>query len=211
METLNIKDIAPGYSVRYEIEWDTGGIGYPWDEHDGHGVIYSRRRGCNQYPEKAPHEIVLYCERFDAWFYDVRASIEIARRDGWGLSPDSLQDLARRIGRTPTVREIIAESVRQDAEYCRGWLTGRYSWVGVVVRLIDPDGETVDRDSLWGIEWDNFGGNDYPEECAHEIAESLIHAHGLDFESRRSAWRAALRETRERRYWSARDVQTVGA
>ncbi len=207
-EILEFNDLPPGYSVTWEVCPNDGGIGYPWDEYDGHGVIRTESPSYS----KAPGEFILYRDRGDVYIYDIRATLPIARRDGWGLSESAMADLTRRLGRMPTRREITAESVRQDAEYCRGWLEGRYSWVGIVVKLRDPDGGTIDQESVWGFEFDSWGGSgDDLESEARGIARGLIESNGIDFDSRREAWRAALREAREARYWVARDVQTVGA
>lgn len=206
-DILEFDNLPPGYSVTWEVCPDDSGMGYPWDEHDGHGIIRVESPRYN----KAPGEIILHRDRGDTYIYDIRATLPIARRDGWGLGESAMGDLARKLKRSPTRREIAAESVRQDVEYCRGWLVGRYSWVGIVVKLCDPDGELIEEESVWGFEFDDYGtSNDYLESEARSMARGLIVSHGLDIDSRRAAWRAALREARETRYWQARGLQTLG-
>lgn len=190
-----------GYSFTFKTEPDDSGMGYPWSEHDGHGVIE-----CRRYPGKSPGEVLLYQDRGEYWFYNVQSTVKLATRDGWGLDPLGLEKLISKLRRTPSKREVTAESVRLDMEYCRKWLNGHIWWVGCVVCLFDDKGRKIATDSCWGFE-----SNDESSllEFAESAAWGLAESQGLDLESRRKAWRAALRETRERKYWQSRDMVTV--
>ncbi|RQH02741.1 hypothetical protein [Paraburkholderia dinghuensis] len=217
-ETFNVG--AGGYTFRVRVEADDS-MGAPWEEHDGHGEVsgWTTR-------DKRPGEIVLSSDRWSKRYYDVQASMKIARRDGWGLGDDDRAALVKSLAEKRVVRkatyhvengirqdkvetvelpgrdpakpltrgEITAEAVRRDFEYLRRWCADQWHWVGLVVELLDGEGESVGgvSDSLWGME---SGRDDYLQETAQGMADGL--AAGLQ------------REARERMYWNARDVETV--
>ncbi|MFM0341157.1 hypothetical protein [Paraburkholderia fungorum] len=207
-ETFEIE--AGGYPFRVRIEADQC-MGAPWEEHDGHGVVsdWTTR-------DKRPGEIVLNTDRSSRRYYDVEASMKIARRDGWGLRDEHRLTLLAELRRVTfavrgddgrfrlqeqcgpwkplTKGEITAGAVRRDFEFLHGWCNDDWQWVGVVVELLDEDGEVVDGvgDSLWGIESE---ADDYLRQTARDMAEGL--ALGLQ------------KEACERMYWNARDMVTV--
>ena len=139
----------------------------PWEREDGHGIIseWTRR-------DKRPGEVSICEDRGSHRYYDVQATMKIARRDGWGLGPDDVESLARKLKRTPTAGDIVAESVRMDMDRMRGWCNDDWCYVGVVVTLLTADGDPLEsRDaSLWGIESDC---TDYLREVAQELAEQI--------------------------------------
>ncbi|ALL68698.1 hypothetical protein K788_0000279 [Paraburkholderia caribensis MBA4] len=165
--------------------------------------------------DKRSGEVVLCTDRRSRRYYDIRETMKIARRDGWGLSDEDKAQLMKslaapgivgsgpdqgmyRPGRNPsrplTRGEITAEAVRRDFEFLRGWCRDDWHWLGVVVELLDGNGEVADdvNDSLWGIESE---AHDYLKETALDMADGL--AQGLQ------------REACERLYWNARDMVTV--
>jgi hypothetical protein len=191
METITIDHI----DYRVVVELDDYCSAPPWKEHGGHGLIreeFARRSR----PTKGPGEIIIHSDRGQHWLYDVRGSLALAKRDRWGLNDDCFSALTHRLGRVPTPREIRAEAVRLDAEFCQRYLTGRVQWLAVTVT--DPD--TGESECLGGCltEW----GDPYLTQEARELAKEL--------HSRRTGrWRSALREARERRHWARRDVMTA--
>jgi endonuclease YncB( thermonuclease family) len=76
----------------------------------------------------------------------------------------------------------------------RGFLNGDWCYVGVVIE--DSQGNTLD--SLWGVE--TFKG--HHEAFAREMVAAC-------WATKREAWRKALHEARERKYWASRDVETI--
>lgn len=72
--------------------------------------------------------------------------------------------------------------------------------------VVDADGEHLD--SCWGFydtDDDKYGG-------ALEEMRNAAQYHAKEVaEAKRTAWRAALQEARERRYWAQRDTLTQGA
>jgi hypothetical protein len=167
----------------------------PWIEQDGHGVIreISSRYGR---PDKKPGEVVIHSDRGHYWLYDIQETTQIAKRDQWGLCPEDVAKLGLK-----TRGEIVRESVRRDMKHCEGYLEGWWHYIGVCVQIIGPDGEPEGEpftNAIWGID----SSGDYWEEVARELADSIL------FE-KREAWRTALKEARERRYWNSQDVVTA--
>lgn len=98
---------------------------------------------------------------------------------------------------TKAIRARVLESltaiVQEFGRYCNG------ECYGYVIE--NADGAHVD--SCYG-----YIGFEYVKQEAHGALEIVIQD---DREQRRQAWRAALREARERAYWEARDVTTEEA
>lgn len=154
-------------TFKVEIIPDDHGLGAPWKEHDGHGIISEwTRQG------KAPGERLLFKDRHGAkLYYDIQATTRVAWRDGWGLGEKELAELAARLGREPKRGDIIAEAVNRDYERMRQWCEGDWYWCGVVVTLLDTDGQpTSEAESLWGIESDC---REYHREVALELAAEV--------------------------------------
>ena len=145
--------------------------GAPWDENDGHGPVREASYRGYRYPTKEPGERVLWSDRGDALLYDYAGAMKLAERDGWGLSPEATAKLAAKLGRAPKAGEIRAQAVEHDFNYLRGYANGDWSYVGVIVTLLDTDGDDTDEsESLWGVE---SSCSDYINETAAELAEQL--------------------------------------
>jgi hypothetical protein len=178
-----------GVEFTAEFFSDDSGRGFPWDEHDGHGVVRrtSRNPHWHRETDKRPGERPMNKpdRNEDQFYYDWQESMRVARRDGWCMGKTGADFHA---------------AVQADFDYCRAWLSGDKFWVGV--RVTSADGA---EDSLWGIDSGHSKRDyEYADECAYECAENILHM-------KRQAWRAALKEARARRYWASRDVETVGA
>jgi hypothetical protein len=114
-------------------------MGEPWKEHDGHGIVsdwVSR--------DKAPGELVLNCDGRSKRHYDLKGTLELARKDGWGLGPDDIAKLASKLGRKPTVMA--------DYEHLRAWCNDEWVWQGYTTKITSPDGTVTDGDSCWGYD-----------------------------------------------------------
>lgn len=162
-----------GLTFRVRIESDDDNP-QPWKECDGHGhvrEITDRGNDFNARPRKRPGERFLIWERGYAFAYDWQRTMKTARADAWGIAPEARAALAAKLGREPTAREEVAESVRFDFERLREWCAGDWYYVGVVVELLDVEGDaTGETESLWRIESDS---HEYHEEVAHELADEL--------------------------------------
>lgn len=160
-----------GLTFRFAIEHD-GDHGAPWDEEEGHGPVSEWRSYDSTDMGKRTGEWLLNSDgRFRARFYDAREAQRIALRDGWGIGSEERAALAARLKREPTNREIAAEAVRRDYERLRAWCNDEWSYVGVVVTLLDVEGDATDEsNSIWGIESD---AGDYLTEVAHDLADEI--------------------------------------
>lgn len=185
-----------GMRFRIHIE-DDGDHGAPWEDYDGHGVISDWTQG-----DKKPGERVLCTDRSSKRFYDVQATMKVAKRDGWGLGPEAKQKLADKLGRVPTAGEITAQAVENDFEHLRRWCTDQWRYVGVCVEQIDEDDQPLTDKyeyACWGMESDDAAGL---EEAAEDYADQIIRANV-------AAEAAAIAEEMEVEYWNSRGVVTV--
>ena len=149
-----------GRTFTFRTEFDDS-HGAPWEEDDGHGVVseWTTR-------DKAPGERVLHADRSSKRYYDIAATMQIARKDGWGLCDADKAKLAAKLGRAPTRGDIVAEAVDRDYEHMRRWCADLWQWIGVIVE----HAETGESESLWGIESES---GDYLETVAHELADDI--------------------------------------
>lgn len=167
---------ADGLTFAVRLKFDDM-LGPPWKEHDGHGPVSSWRSG----RDKRPGERVLWEDRGQYIFYDMRAAVEIAKRDGWGLPDDALGRLTKALGRAPTPGEIAAAAVEADYTYLRRWCAEDWYWCAVTVTLLDTDGgDTPYSRAVSGIESDtNAYLLDTARDLAAEIAAEVGDAHEI--------------------------------
>lgn len=178
-----------GLTFRVSIEHDDS-HGAPWDECDGHGPVRDCRNLYGR-AEKKPGERVLATDRHSAWVYDWAEASRIAKRDGWGLAPDALAALTKKLGREPKPGEVREAAVQADFDYLRHYLNDDWTYIGVVVTLLDVDGEpTSETESLWGIESD---AHDYINETARDLASEIARRVGRKKYLERGAVRVKVR------------------
>ena len=91
-----------------------------------------------------------------------------------------------------------ARAARADFERLRDWCLDRWHWCGVVVVMLDDEGDELDRASLWGIESD---AGQYLDEVAAELADELA-ASAAEKANAKAASLTAL-AARQADYWSA--------
>lgn len=165
-----------GNRFAVELQHDDGAPA-PWEAEDGHGPVTDWERR-----SKRPGELVLSEDRGFKRFYDYAEACRIARRDGWGATPLKIEmpvmegvvfgssDLV--LSETP--RELAARAALEDFKRLRAWCRDDWSYVGVIVRFVDIDDETIQDpvESLWQIESDS---PEYLYEVACELAEQLQH------------------------------------
>lgn len=171
-----------------------------WEDDCGAGIIRTSSHFYGR-PAKQPGEVIIHEDRGTYWIYDFAGTVKKAKKEGWGLCDEEEMKLGHKLGRIPTKADIIKEAVCRDLARHRGWLRQDWWYCGVCVRIIGPDGEPEGGEydhALWRVESDG----DYWKEVAGELTSEIL-------SERREAWRAALREARERRYWACRDIITV--
>ena len=159
----NIQIIIGGKELTFsvKVEHDSG-HGAPWAEECGHGPVtdWTTR-------DKRPGELVLNSDRGSKRYYDFAEACRIAQRDGWNAAPYS---------DTETKRQRAAKAARADFEWLRAWCDNEWQYVGIIVTLLDDDGnETEISDSLWGV---CDSDSDYVAEEARLIADELAHGMG---------------------------------
>lgn len=131
----------------------------PWERHDGHGVISEWERR-----DKAPDEIILDSFGSASRFYDFKATCAIALRDGWDAAPYN-------DGRE-TPKQQAAKAALADFKNLKAWCDNDWRYIGVVVTLLDCDGEKTNiKESLWGIE---SNASDYLNIVADELAGEVM-------------------------------------
>lgn len=149
-------------------------MGAPWKEHDGHGPVSDWRHGSRWghcYASKKPGERPLHTDGGSTCFYDFAEAVRIAKRDGWMSNADvlALSDPNRQ---KLTRSQLAARAAEEDFQRLKAWCDDKWSWTGVVVTLLDDDGDATDETaSLWGIESDAGG---YLEEVARELADEIV-------------------------------------
>ena len=150
-----------GHQFRIVLERDED-HGPPWIEHDGHGIVsdWTTR-------PKDPGEKILHTDRNSRRYYDVAATLKIAKRDQWGCPHHANPK------QHATKGDQLACAVEADFEYLRRWCTDQWWYVGVSVVLLDAAGHNTRYRSrgIWGIESD---AEDYHRAVAEEEADQLL-------------------------------------
>lgn len=160
---LNIGGQDLTFSVTFEDDTDTGA---PWELCDGLGVVTDW-----EYRNKRPGELILNESHGSKRFFDFAETCRIALRDGWDAHPYNEGN--------ETKRQQAAKAARANYEYLRAWCNDEWRYVGVIVTLLDDNGEPTEvSDSLWGVEtW-----GDYHEEQARLMADELASGFGVSWD-----------------------------
>lgn len=123
---------------------------------------------------KRTYERILCEDRGSRRFFNVREFIATAIKQG-------------------CTRKQAAEQMEPCFERLRLWCNDQWHYVGVIVELLDDDGDpTGEGESIWGIEDDCA---EHINETAQELAEGIVYR--LD------------KENSERTHWAERDTVTV--
>ena len=136
------------FSVTIEPDHDAGA---PWDNMDTLGTVRDVYQPGFSHLQKEPGERVMHRERGEAWLYDYAGAVAKARKEGMS-------------------GPAAAEAADREFSYLRGWLRGSWCFVGVIVTLLDTEGNpTNESDALWGV--DDAG--DYVATIAEDLALGL--------------------------------------
>jgi hypothetical protein len=171
-------------------------MGEPWNEHDGHGIVseWTTRN-------KSAGELILHQDGRSKLFYDFAETMKIAKRDGWGLSPERLSKLEKRLGRKPTTGQIVADAVSRDFEHLRQWCNGDWCWFGYTTEINTPDGETITGDSCWGFDDEKYMLDEAFSQAAHAVKEWR--------DNKASEIRLDRFERKESAYLACADIVTI--
>lgn len=140
----------------------------PWENSDCHGPVRRGSRHLNGSSDKRPGERPLNCaSRHEAqYYYDWAAACRLARQDAWNAEPYDAPDKVER-------------AVLADFKFLQGWINDDWSYVGVVVTIVDQDDDPIKprgerlTESLWCIE----SLNGYHRTQAREMADELAKAY----------------------------------
>jgi hypothetical protein len=180
MNNIMIKQGELEFTFRVEVEQDEA-TAAPWIDCDGHGPVSDWECRDHYKGGKRPGELILAksprCNRDGMYqFYNFAEAVKIARRDGWNAQPYCDKE---------TKGQRAAKAALADFENLRAYCNNEWRYVGVIVTLLDDEGEITDvSDSLWAVE----EKGDYPETIAHELAEGLLAGYGR-------TWGRVTRET----------------
>lgn len=149
----------------------------PWAQSDGHGPVSGWEPYRHNESGKSPGQVVLCRDRHHARFYDMRAAVQLARKEHWGWGrPDDPDSSAAWKAQGKTPGQIAAEAARRDFEFLRRWCDNVWHYIGVQVQLLGSlitqmDGERHET-SIWGIEDDDPR---YVSQTVFELADELLH------------------------------------
>ena len=172
-------------TLRFRLERDDS-TEAPWITDCAHGPVseWTTR-------DKEPGERLLASDRRSSRFYDYAGAMALAKRDGWGLCPDTVAELTRKLGKAPTAGQVREASVEADFEFLRGWCADEWFYGSVSVELVDEDGCEIAAEYLGGVE----SCGDYWRTVAAEMADRLLAHHA--------------EEIAERESWACRDSVTA--
>lgn len=148
-------------TMRFRIEWvHDSDHDAPWVEDDGHGAVSDWTTRA-----KRPGEMILCTDRRMRRLYDFAGAVKTARADGWNTAPYEW----------PSKGSQAHAAALADFEYLRRWCNDDWWHCGIVVTLLDSDGDDDSVDaSLWGIEDGLPGSREWHEEVITDlIAECM--------------------------------------
>lgn len=141
-------------TLSFRVEWFYDSYSdAPWDEECGHGEVsdWTTR-------DKRPGEMILSSDRRMKRFYDFAGAVKTARAEGWNTAPFEW----------PSAGAKAHAAAMADFDYLRRWCNDDWHYCGIVVTLLNADGEPDSVDaSLWRIESDS-------PECHEEVVNELI-------------------------------------
>lgn len=143
------------FCVEWVYDTDTDA---PWGREDGHGPVseWTTR-------DKRPGEMILSSDRGMKRFYDFAGAVKTARVEGWNTTPY----------KWPSKGAQAHAAALADFKYLQRYCRQDWHYCGIVVTLLDADGEPDSVDaSLWGIESEC---SDYHEEVIGELITECMH------------------------------------
>ena len=148
-------------TLPFRVEWfyDSDSDA-PWDNEDGHGPVSDW-----EHRSKKPGEMILTRDRRMRRYYDFSEAVRIARRDGWNTAPYNW----------PSEGARAHAAAMADYERLRQWCTDQWHYCGIVVTLLDADGDPDSVDaSLWGIEDGLPGSSQYHEDVIQDLIAECV-------------------------------------
>lgn len=153
------------FAVEFINDQDAGA---PWENAEGHGNV----RTAYLHEKRAGEMVLGPTGTRDVWYlYNFAEACRIALRDDWDAAPYN--------DGSETKRQQAAKAARADFEHLREWCNYLWSYVGVVVTMLDDEGEETEvSDSLWCVET----RGDYHHERARLMADELASGYGVSWD-----------------------------
>lgn len=169
-----------GWKIKFETQYDTDHEP-PWEDCDGMGEIKESRGYYTPGEYGEYDDWILYSDRGFHLYYDWRATLPIAIKEGWDAPPYG----------TGTKQEQAMRAMRKTFEFLHGWCNDSWWYVGLIVTLYDENGEELGEDSCWGFE--SEGSDAYITEQMRSWAAHMIVAARKKQRAERKAQRIANR------------------
>lgn len=200
---------AHGLTFKVEIKQDNDS-GKPWAECEGFGPVREAEKGYyDRYLTKKPGERVLHLgdRNCYSWVYDWQGATALAKRDGWGVSPEHRPDNWDAL----TAKQQRGIAVQRDFDFLKAWCDEDWVWSGVCVTLLieDEDGDLAPydgdldlSDSLFSVEfWQYKNLDDAKNSHAKSIVTEMVDRIAKAYHA----------EQAERLACEERDIVTVAA
>ena len=171
-----------GWSLVVKIENDNT-YNPLWEDCDSMGVVKESRG----HPGDSYTDWIMNSDRGWYRYYDWKATLPVAIREGWGAPPY----------RTGSKQEQAMRAMKRTYEYLRAWCNDEWHYVGLIVELRDERGCLIGEDSCWGFESENI---------SYVTSEARSWAYHLIRDARKAAQEQRRQEQISRRYHDAQNL-----
>ncbi len=168
-----ITELPNGWKIKVEFQHDSDS-GPPWRDCDGMGVVTDWIRSVDE-PEREGYW-ELSSDRHHARYYDWKATLPEAMRDGWDSAPYG----------TRKGKEKAMAAMKSTYEYIRRWCNDSWWYVGMIVTLLDENDEELSEEACWGFESESM---DYLCEQARSWAAQMIRAERKERRASTDEWK----------------------
>ena len=180
-EGEQITELPNGWKLKVRFEHDSDS-GPPWKDCYGMGVIEESRNRPGEYDEY--DDWILNSDRGWYRYYDWKATLPEALRDGWDTKPYHFH----------SKREQAMAAMKSTYEHLYEWCNDHWWYVGMIVTLLDENDDELQEDACWGFESNCM---DYLLEEARSWAAHMIR------KERKERREAALQEKISNRFTDA--------
>lgn len=172
-EGEEITELPNGWKIKVAFQYDQDS-GPPWKDCDGMGVIEECCYRPGEYGEY--DDWILNSDRGWYRYYDWKATLPEAMRDGWNTKPYNFH----------STHEQAMAAMRSTYEFLRRWCNDDWWYVGMIVTLLDENDDELDEESCWGYESESI---DYLCSEARSWAAHMIKKQRREHFESTDAWR----------------------
>jgi hypothetical protein len=173
-------DLPFGFSFIFELHYDDFHES-PWEKGDYSGVI----KGQENHPGESYENWIISRGRGWYSYYDWKATLPRAIKDGWDSAPYGERDKQLRAMR----------AMKREYDHYRRWYDDQWYYMSWEVTLYDPEGKPIDGDSVGGYESDYM--NYIVSEARNSAAYMLKKARRKFYAERGDGWRQRELELEE--------------